>query len=93
MLLSHATSQIGSGFGFGLHEALNQMWAVSEPLAVVAVLARQQSYSAGFAILMVPALVGLILVWLQRRYPNPQEFEPKSHQLSGAKISQRFGFI
>jgi MFS family permease len=91
VLLSHAASQIGSGFGFGLHEALDQIGAVSGPLAVAAILAWKQSYSPGFAILIVPALVGLgVLLWMQRQYPNPQEFEPRSHEFSSTGIPRRF---
>ncbi|MBW4554006.1 MAG: MFS transporter [Aphanocapsa sp. GSE-SYN-MK-11-07L] len=79
VLLSHAASQIGSGFGFGLHEALDQIGAVLGPLAVAALLARQQNYQSGFAILLFPALLGLgVLLIAQQRYPNPQEFEVKS---------------
>jgi MFS family permease len=92
VLLSHAASQVGSGFGFGLHEALDQIGAVSGPLAVAAVLAwKEQAYSTGFAILIVPAVVGLlILLWMQRQYPNPQEFEPKSHEFNSTGIPRRF---
>jgi MFS family permease len=94
VLLSQAASQVGSGFGFGLHEALDQIGAVSGPLTVAAILAwKQQAYQTGFAILVVPALVGLlILVWLQRQYPNPHEFEPKTHELSGTGIPRPFWF-
>lgn len=92
VLLSHAASRLGSGFGFGLHEALDQIGAVSGPLAVSAILVwKQQSYSAGFAILIVPAVVGLlVLIWLQQRYPNPQEFEVKTHNLDTSGIPHRF---
>ncbi len=94
VLLSHAANQVGSGFGFGLHEALDQIGAVSGPLAVAAILVwRQQAYSLGFAVLVFPALLGLlVLVWMQRQYPNPQEFENTTHESTGAKIPQPFWF-
>ncbi|NJL23610.1 MAG: MFS transporter, partial [Leptolyngbyaceae cyanobacterium SM1_3_5] len=76
VLLSHAASQVGGGFGFGLHEALDQIGAVAGPLAVAGMLAWQQNYQRSFAILVIPALVELgVLLVIQRRYPNPQEFE------------------
>jgi len=37
VMLSHATSSIGHGKGFGVHEALDQIGAVSGPLIVTAV--------------------------------------------------------
>lgn len=92
VLLSHAASRVGSGFGFGLHEALDQIGAVSGPLAVAAILAwRSQAYRTSFAVLIVPALVGLvILLVMQRRYPNPREFEVESRALSSEGIPRLF---
>ncbi|WP_239033362.1 MFS transporter [Leptothermofonsia sichuanensis] len=39
VLLSHAALQVGRGFGFGLHEAMDQIGAVAGPLMVAAMLA------------------------------------------------------
>lgn len=76
VLLSHAVTQVGTGFGFGVHEALDQIGAVSGPLMVAVVLSLQNDYSAGYAALMIPAVIGLIvLLTLQKVYPNPREFE------------------
>jgi MFS family permease len=75
-MLSHATSQTGHGWGFGLHEALDQTGAVMGPLLVAFVLARKHSYPIAFGWLLVPAILTLSFlvfsVWL---YPNPQKFE------------------
>jgi len=91
VLLSHAATQVGGGFGFGLHEALDQIGAVAGPLAVAGVLAWQQSYQQSFAILLIPALIGLgILLVTQRRYPNPHEFEAKTIELTGTNLPRRF---
>jgi MFS family permease len=54
-MLSHATHSMGRGWGFGLHEALDQIGAVLGPLIVAAVLYFTGDYRAGFAILLVPA--------------------------------------
>jgi predicted MFS family arabinose efflux permease len=91
VLLSHAALRVGSGFGCGLHEALDQIGAVSGPLAVAAMLPAQQGFRGGFAILLFPAIVGL-LIWLiaRRIYPNPSEFEPKSLNLQGEGLPRRF---
>ncbi|MBF2005463.1 MFS transporter [Chlorogloeopsis fritschii PCC 9212] len=75
-LLSHGVSQMGRGFGFGLHEAMDQTGAVIGPLAVAAVIYWWGSYQNGFVILVVPAILGLLmLLVLQKLYPNPQDFE------------------
>ncbi|MBD2445707.1 MFS transporter [Nostoc sp. FACHB-152] len=75
-LLSHGVSQIGRGFGFGLHEAMDQTGAVMGPLAVAAMVYFQGEYRNGFTILIVPAVLGLIvLLVLQFLYPNPSDLE------------------
>lgn len=75
-MLSHATSEMGRGWGFGLHEALDQLGAVSGPLIVAAVLAFDRGYQTGFALLLVPALLALAVLaaarWL---YPRPRDLE------------------
>lgn len=84
VLLSHAAIRVGRGFGFGLHEALDQIGATMGPLAVAAMLFFQQGYRGGFAILVIPAIVGLtVLVVLSRVYPNPHEFETTKIELKG----------
>jgi MFS-type transporter involved in bile tolerance (Atg22 family) len=57
VMLSHATSQVGHGWGFGLHEALDQIGAILGPLIVAAVLFFHGSYQMGFAFLLLPALL------------------------------------
>ena len=75
-MLSHATSQVGHGWGFGLHEALDQIGAVLGPLLMATVLAFRESYEMGFAVLLVPALLALSLLLIARsRFPTPREFE------------------
>ena len=75
-MLSHAGSQTGLGWGFGLHEALDQTGAVLGPLIVSAVLYAQQGYRAGFAILLVPAFLSIsVLLTARRFYPSPRDFD------------------
>ena len=38
-MLSHAAKQIGYGWGFGVHEALDQLGALIGPLALALILA------------------------------------------------------
>ena len=73
VLLSHATRATGHGWGFGLHEALDQIGAVSGPLVVAVTLAvSDESYRQGFAVLLIPALLALtVLAFARRKYPDP----------------------
>jgi MFS family permease len=76
-MLSHATHQVGHGWGFGLHEAMDQAGAVVGPLIVAAVLATGGEYRTGFAVLLVPATVTLGILLLARwLYPSPRDLEP-----------------
>ncbi len=79
VLLSHAAMRVGRGFGFGLHEAMDQIGAVAGPIMVAGMLSWQYGYRGGFAILVIPAVIGLlVLLSVQRVYPNPRDFEPPS---------------
>lgn len=92
VLLSHGAMQIGRGFGFGLHEAMDQIGAVGGPLMVAAMLNWQYGYRGGFAILVIPAVLGLlVLLTTQRIYPNPRDFEPPtSADLHPEGLPRRF---
>lgn len=91
VLLSHAALRLGGGLGFGLHEAMDQVGAVAGPLAVAMMLAWQQGYQGGFAILAIPAFLGLgVLLVTQRLYPNPREFEATTLTLQGEGLPRRF---
>lgn len=89
-MLSHATKRIGTGWGFGLHEALDQIGAVSGPLIVSLVffLKGQYAYREAFLALGVPVAFALALVILSRiLYANPAGFEPKKLSLEGKGLT------
>ncbi len=76
-MLSHATTLTGRGWGFGLHEALDQTGAVLGPLLVAGVLYIQGDYRVAFAVLGVSAVLALIAIVATRiTYPTPSDFEP-----------------
>lgn len=78
LMLSHANSKVGQGFGFGLHEALDQIGAIAGPLIVAIVLYLKGSYQSCFALLLVPALLALCaLLFARFTYSNPRDFETK----------------
>jgi predicted MFS family arabinose efflux permease len=70
---------VGRGWGFGLHEALDQIGAVAGPLLFVLALASGGGYRGGFGLLAIPfalLLVALLLAW--RSMPDPAAFEPEA---------------
>ena len=75
-MLSHAVSAVGRGWGFGFHEAMDQIGAVTGPLIVAAVLYFHGGYRQGFAVLLIPAVLALVVITLAARlYPHPQHLE------------------
>ena len=78
VMLSHAAQQIGYGWAFGLHEALDQSGALVGPLAVAGILALKGEYRHAFAALLLPGLVCLLLVLAARwLYPQPEDLAGK----------------
>jgi predicted MFS family arabinose efflux permease len=76
VMLSHAAKQMGYGWAFGLHEALDQFGALVGPLVVAAVLALRGDFRLAFAALAIPAVINLILVLVANRvYPHPEAME------------------
>ncbi len=76
-MLSHASHSLGSGWAFGVHEAMDQIGAVVGPLIVAAVLAWKGSYQYGFAVLAIPAVLAMIVLFVARiTYPQPHDLEP-----------------
>ncbi len=81
-MLSHATREMGRGWGFGLHEAMDQIGALLGPLLVAGALYVRHEYRTGFALLLVPAALALaVLVSARLLYPHPRDLEVGVPQL------------
>jgi len=90
-MLSHATSAMGRGWGFGLHEAMDQMGAMLGPLIVAAVFYLKGGYQVGFGVLLVPALLALSILLLARLlYPHPRDMEVGTVKLESKGFPQVF---
>lgn len=91
-MLSHASSEMGFGWGFGLHEALDQFGALMGPLAVALVLALSQGqYTLAFASLAVPAAMMLSVLGIARLlYPHPHDLEAASVQVTTQGLPRPF---
>jgi len=75
-ILSHATKHVGRGWGFGIHEALDQVGAISGPLLFSAVFLLKGGYREGFTILWIPALLTLAILTIARtKVPSPKKLE------------------
>lgn len=75
-MLSHATSSVGHGTGFGIHEALDQIGAVAGPLIVSAVYFFSKDYQHSFAVLLIPALIAIAILCVARWvYPDTKGME------------------
>ena len=82
-MLSHAAGAVGRGWGFGFHEAMDQIGAVTGPLIVAAVLYFQGGYRQGFAVLLLPAVLALVVITMAARlYPHPQHLEVNAPALN-----------
>lgn len=79
-MLSYGAKEMGRGWGFGLHEAMDQTGATVGPLLVSAVLFyKHGAYHTAFLFLAIPAIVAItILFFAKSLYPNPEELEIKT---------------
>lgn len=91
VMLSHAAKEMGYGWGFGVHEALDQGGALVGPLAVAGVLALHGQYQLAFAMLAIPALMTLsILVAARITYPRPEELESNPPDVKTSELPRVF---
>jgi MFS family permease len=75
-ILSHATKQVGRGWGFGIHEAIDQIGAIIGPLIFSAVFLLKGGYKEGFTILWIPALLTLVTLFIAKsKVPLPEKLE------------------
>lgn len=70
-MMSHAGEEIGQGWAFGLHEALDQSGALAGPLIAALVLAHHGAYRDAFLWLGIPAALTIVLVLIVSvRFPQ-----------------------
>jgi MFS family permease len=92
-MLSHATARTGRGWGFGLHEAMDQIGAMLGPAVVALVLYFRGGYRNAFGLLVIPALLALgVLAAARFLYPRPRDFE-ESQEKQGEKGFPRIFWI
>jgi hypothetical protein len=75
-ILSNVTAGIGRGWGFGIHEALDQIGAVIGPVILSTAFFLRGDYRVGFALLLIPfAMMMLALTLTRSRAPAPAAIE------------------
>lgn len=75
-ILSYATKQVGRGWGFGIHEAMDQIGAVLGPLVFTAAFILKGGYKQGFAALWIPAALTIaVLLIAVNKVPSPEKME------------------
>lgn len=92
-VLSFAAKRTGSGFGFGLHEAMDQIGAFLGPALFSALLflgpdsKSLAGYRTGLLLLFIPAAIAVALTVYNRfLFPHPELFELKKATIEiGAK--------
>lgn len=82
-LLSHASHQIGRGWGFALHEFLDQIGAILGPLVLSLAFLVNKNFQSGFHWLWLPAIFVIVFLFVARwKVPNPQALEAKTSNTS-----------
>lgn len=78
-MLSNASTGTGVGWGFGLHEAMDQAGATLGPLITAGMLyLKGNDFAWAFGILAIPALLSLAsLVYARWKFPHPENLEIK----------------
>lgn len=96
-LLSFAASQTGTGKSFAIQEFLDQIGAFLGPVVLFAVMLLKKSedlfsvYSVCFAILGIPAIVTVVLLFVaKRRYPEPEKFELPPKEVQPFRMNRSF---
>jgi MFS family permease len=91
VMLSHAAKEMGYGWAFGVHEALDQLGALLGPLVIGAVLALQGDYRTALAWLALPAAATLAVLAVARvLYPRPDELDTAPLDVRTAGLPRRF---
>lgn len=78
-ILSYATKEVGRGWGFGIHEAMDQIGAIVGPLIFTAVLFFKGGYKQGFIFLWIPAILTmLVLLSARKKAVDPEKMEEEA---------------
>lgn len=96
-VMSFAATQEGVGKSFGIQEVLDQFGAFLGPVLLYLVMLFKtegstfEIYSFCFAVLAIPGIITLVLLFLtKRKFPNPEQFEPEPKEYIPFKMKKEF---
>src|SRR5215469_7590096 len=90
-MMSHAGEEIGHGWAFGLHEALDQSGALVGPLIAAFVLARHDGYREAFLWLGIPAVLTIASAFVTALlFPQAARIPPTPGSEAGAGLLRPF---
>lgn len=86
-LISHATKHLGTGVGFGISEALDQIGGIIGPVIFTMALTYLGGYKQGFKLMWIPAILTVVVVLFTRyKVPKPSMLEENIE--SNIKVSK-----
>ena len=97
VIIAEVTEGIGRGKGFGLHELLDQVGAITGPLIVSLVIALRgypEGYRAAFWMMWIPWILSMSMLMLAARlYPEPRAIAAAKEKTPGSSkttLNRRF---
>jgi MFS family permease len=91
VMLSHAAAAVGRGWGFAIHEAMDQIGAMVGPIIVMAVLIINGSYRFSFAILAIPGILAItVLIIARMNFSQPHKLETETEKHRDGKLPNVF---
>jgi MFS family permease len=91
VMLSHAAKEMGYGWAFGVHEALDQFGAMVGPLVAAGIYAWRGDYKLTFAMMLIPALIMLSLLAVARfTYPHPEDMDSTPPNVNAKGLPRAF---
>jgi len=92
-IISYAGKDIGRGWGFAIHEAMDQVGAIIGPLVLSFAMIESGGYQLGFNILWIPVVLCMVaLIVANRKAPIPERLEART-EASKQNIKARLGRV
>ncbi len=83
-ILSYTGKDVGRGWSFAIHEAMDQIGAILGPLVLSISLIASGGYAVGFSLLWIPVVLCVAVLFLaNRKAPTPELLEARPSASSG----------
>lgn len=92
-MLSYTTGKLGKGFVFSINTAMDEVGAAIGPLLMAYILFMKGDYRFGYAMLLIPSLLALmVLFFAYRKYPSVYVLEENDLSTQPAKFSAAYWY-